>query len=229
MSAFAVEKFDVAAYDGLLKRGLSKGVGRRDGKMCIEAAICTILNLPHGDEPGCVASSVRSFKITLNDANWSSDEARAAGLRDLGLAQLGSLGVVDDRDFCRAMAERTTRVLIPKLFREVLADDEKCLAAALECESNPSQASAAWAARDASAAWAARAAWDTSAAWAAWAAWDTSAAWAAWAARAASAASAARAARAAKNPDEYLLESAAFALEALRELKSPGCALLEAK
>ena len=105
MAAFDIGTFDVKLYDKIIARGLSTGVGRRDGQMCIEAAICTVLGLDHGDDPKCVAASVRSFKISLNDSQWSSTEARAAGLRDLGLAQLGSLGVVDDlaaADRCEA-------------------------------------------------------------------------------------------------------------------------------
>ena len=67
---FDVEKFDVAQYDAILARGLSKGLGSRGSNMCIEAAICTVLGLEHGDDPKCVAEAVRSYKITLNDAEW---------------------------------------------------------------------------------------------------------------------------------------------------------------
>jgi len=49
------------------------------------------------------------FKIRLNDARWSSPTARATGLRDLGIAQLGSLGVVKDTEFVKLMAEKTIR------------------------------------------------------------------------------------------------------------------------
>jgi hypothetical protein len=227
---FDVQTFDVAKFDAVLARGLSSGVGERDGQMCIEAAICAVLDLPHGDEPGCVAPAVRSFKIALNDGPWSSPKARADGLRDLGLAQLGSLGVVDDRDFARLMADKTIRVLIPRLFREVFPSNAACLAAADTCEAEGTEnaAAAAWAA-------AREAAWEAAAAAAAWAAAARAAAAAAWeAARAAAweAAAAARAARAAAraaNEDAYLIVSAQLALEVLRELKSPGCALLDGK
>ncbi len=193
---FDLHSFDVGLYDTIIARGLSTGVGKRNGQMCIEAAICTVLGLDHGDDPKCVAKSVRYFKISLNDSGWSSTVARAAGLRDLGLAQLGSLGVVDDREFARVMAEQTTRIMIPQLFRKIFTDRPDCLAAADRCEAEGSRKSAA------------------------------EAAWAAWAARAAWVAEAARAAEAA-DPDHYLKLSASFALAALRELKSPGCALLE--
>ncbi len=97
-----INTFNVAKFDSILEeRGLSKGLGTQEGSMCIEAVICYVLNLPHGDDPKCVANSVRDFKITLNDKNWSSPQARAKSLRNLGLAQLGSLGIVNDKDFSK--------------------------------------------------------------------------------------------------------------------------------
>src|SRR5438445_6949372 len=117
---FEISKFDVTKFDSILARGLSTGLGKAGGQVCIEAAICETLGLEHGDDPQCVAESVRAYKIRLNDSNWSSPKARAIGLRDLGLAQLGSKGAVKDSDFTSLMAEQTIRVIIPKLFREVL-------------------------------------------------------------------------------------------------------------
>jgi hypothetical protein len=67
--------------------GLSKGVGVREpGSMCVEAAACYALGLPHGDDPGCVSAPLRQLKMNLNDRDWSSKEARAKGLRRLALA-----------------------------------------------------------------------------------------------------------------------------------------------
>jgi hypothetical protein len=239
---FDVRKFDVARFDSILSKGLSSGLGTRGEQVCIEAAICQVLDLPHGDDPGCVALAVRSFKIALNDCNWSSPEARAKGLRDLGLAQLGSLGVVDDAEFVVRLSKKVISVLIPKLFRAVLADYPKCLEAADLCEKEGSE-SAAWAAEAAAgdaaraaaraAAGAAARAAAGDAARAAWAAGGAAAraadraAWAAgaaaWAAGAAEAAD--RAARAAAW-GEYLILAANLALETLREMDSPGIALL---
>src|SRR5689334_18036278 len=80
--------------------GLSAGVGVAEpGKMCVEAAVCFALGLPHGDDPDCVSRAVRSLKIRLNDSNWSSNEARAKGLRRLALIQLGSRDAIDDKEF----------------------------------------------------------------------------------------------------------------------------------
>ncbi len=201
----------IKKFDTLVARGFSSGLGDRDGQMCVEAAICYALDLPHGDDPECVGHSVRSYKIRLNDAEWSSPQARAAGLRDLGIAQIGSRGIVDDTEFSTRLCEKTIRVLIPALFREIFSDGD-CLAAADRCEKEGSADSAA---RAASAAWADSADRAASAAWAA--ARADSAAWAA--ARADSAAWA----------DKYLLLSASLALETLRELKSPGCAFIGGK
>ena len=200
----------VGKIDSILARGLCSGVGSRDGQMCIEAAICCALNLPHGDDPKCVAESVRSFKIHLNDCEWSSPEARAKGLRNIGIAQLGSNGVVDDVKFATILAEKVIRRVIPKLFRDHFKD-EAMLAAADRCEAEGTS-DAARAARAASDA--ARAASDA-ASYAARAASD--------AARAAS--YAARAARAASYAasDSFLIAVADCGLEVLRELKSPGC------
>ena len=58
-------------------KGLVNGLGvREEGKMCIEAAVCFALGLPHGDNPPCVGSAVRSFKISLNDQKWPTDKDR---------------------------------------------------------------------------------------------------------------------------------------------------------
>ena len=134
MSTFALSNFDLSRYDAILARGLSNGKGDPSGQMCIEAAICATLGLPHGDDPGCVATAVRAFKIALNDSQWPSPQARATGLYKLGLAQLGSKGVVDDRAFSVRLAQLTIQQLIPKLFREVFPSNQACLDVAKRCE-----------------------------------------------------------------------------------------------
>jgi hypothetical protein len=173
---FKLEDFSVEKFDSILAKGLSHGLGNPGSQVCIEAATCQTLGLPQGDDPGCVSAAVRYFKIKLNDSRWSSPEARAKGLRDLGLAQLGSKGVVNDYEFAKLLAEKTIRVLIPKIFRSVFVDNETCLAAALRCEEEGTEAAANAAANAAY--------------------------------------------------DEYLNLSAKIALDVLRELKSPGIALL---
>lgn len=91
---FKLLEFDLVKFNSILKRGLCSGMGDvgGKGKMCIEAAICTVLGEEeHGDRPTCVHPDIADFKIYLNDGGtWPSDKARSAGLQDLGVAQLGT-------------------------------------------------------------------------------------------------------------------------------------------
>ncbi len=128
--------------------GLSHGLGKQvPGEMCIEAAVCHALGLPHGDDPACVSRAVRSLKISLNDRNWSSRAARAKGLRRLGLAQLGSAGTVDDREFARRVAELAIRQCVPAALRAAASINKNAehraelLAAANKCEVEGTRAS----------------------------------------------------------------------------------------
>jgi hypothetical protein len=94
--------------------GLVKGKGVPEpGQMCVEAAVCYALGLPHGDDPACVSRALRQLKITLNDSCWSSNQARAKGLRRLALIQLGSRNEIDDNEFARRVAEMTIRKVVP--------------------------------------------------------------------------------------------------------------------
>ena len=206
----------IAKFDEALSRGLCAGVGSRDGQMCIEAAICYALDLPHSDDPLCVTSSVRSFKISLNDSNkWKSAESRAKHLRDLGIAQIGSKGVVDSNEFSKLLAEKAIKVLIPQLFRSLYPNKYVKLVNACETEGT-----AAAARKLADATYAAAGAANTAAYGAA-----NTAAYAAAAAAAAAANTAAYAAYDKKqDPEKYLILAANLALEVLKELKSPGCA-----
>jgi len=197
------EKF-IPRFNSIVDRGLSHGVGARDGQMCIEAAVCAALDLPHGDDPKCVAAAVRTFKIALNDKTWPSPQARANGLRKLGIAQVGSLGVVNDVEFVKRLAEKTTRVLIPRLFRELAKNRQDWLDAADRCEKEGTRESALGAQKVAQK----------------YSAYAASAAAAAAYADAASAAASAAAASAAAA--SYLTLSADLALEVLIELNSPG-------
>jgi hypothetical protein len=210
----------IAKFDQILERGLCAGVGQRDGQMCVEAAICAAMDLPHGDDPVCVEPAVRAFKILLNDAVWSSPQARAAGLRDLGIAQIGSAGVVDGVEFARRMTEQTIRVLIPVLFRDIFTQDTElhraCRAVATRCEVEGS--------RDAAAAAATAAVHYTTAYAASAYAANAAAAANAVAYVYAAAAAATAYAAAAYAADKYLRLSASLALAVLREMKSPGCA-----
>jgi hypothetical protein len=226
--------------------GLVSGVGvRKPGQMCVEAAVCYALGLPHGDDPGCVAQSLRRLKIRLNDSSWSSPEARANGLRRLALAQLGSAGVLDEREFVRRVVDVTIRKALPRGLRAaagVLPKHADTLeAAAARCEREGTREAcqhardvarearrdayadaAAAAAADAAAAAAADAAAAAAADAAAAAAADAAAAAAAYAAAAAAAYAAADAAR-----DKSLAEYAEWIVEILIDMKAPGCEWLD--
>ena len=148
--------------------GLSKGLGTpAPGRMCVEAAVCYAMGLPHGDEPSCVAPVLCSLKIALNDKPWSSPQARASGLRRLAIAQLGSAGCLDEREFIRHVADYTIRTTVPRAMRVAAGVIKNAnyraamIAAAGKCESGgarESVAAAAYAAASASYAYAASAA-----------------------------------------------------------------------
>lgn len=49
--------------------GLVQGKGSPiPGQMCVEAAVCFAMGLPHSDEPPCVSPAIRALKIRLNDS-----------------------------------------------------------------------------------------------------------------------------------------------------------------
>lgn len=144
-----IETFDVSKYNDLLGRGLCCGVGAEGGQVCIEAAVSLVLGEGLDDKPTCVASAVRHFAVRLNDSRWSSAQARAKGLRDLGLAQLGSVGFVDDVAFAKRLAELHIRELLPAFLREVVPGTADLEAAAKRCEEEGSADAADAAARSA--------------------------------------------------------------------------------
>src|SRR5690606_30726578 len=108
------------------------------GQMCVEAAVCYAMGLPHSDQPACVAPALRQLKIALNDKAWSSPQARAQGLRRLALAQLGSAGVLDEVEFTRRVAEMAIRKAVPLALRAAARRNpqhaESLEAAAERCE-----------------------------------------------------------------------------------------------
>jgi hypothetical protein len=133
----------------LLGRGLTKGMGRPEpGKMCVEAAVCYAMGLPHSDAPVCVSWAIRAFKIRLNDAPWSSNKARATGMKRLAIAQLNSAGAIDDKEFAKRLAELSIRKAVPSALRAVAkikkleAFKEELEAAASRCETEGTRQSA---------------------------------------------------------------------------------------
>ena len=123
--------------------GLTKGLGRpKPGQMCVEAAVNYAMGLPHNDNPMCVGGAVRRFKITLNDSNlWSSNTARAKGLRRVAIAQLGS-DKLDQRAFVNKLMFETIKQIIPIAMRNTIvksphiADEFERLAIACEVAVN---------------------------------------------------------------------------------------------
>ena len=216
--------------------GLVHGQGKPvPGQMCVEAAVCYAFGLPHGDDPGCVSQPLRRLKIRLNDSRWSSNAGRAAGLRRLAVAQLGSAGVLDDRDFVRRVVDMTIRKAVPAGLRAAARVNPKHAGAlelaAAKCEadgtrescreaSSVARAAAAYAAADAAAYAAAYAAADAAA--------DAAAAAAAAAAADAAADAAPYAAAAAYAArDKSLATYAEWVVEILIDMKAPGCQWLD--
>jgi hypothetical protein len=123
--------------------GLVNGLGKpQPGQMCVEAAVCYALGLPHGDDPKCVAPSLRHLKIKLNDSHWSSAKARAAGLRRLALVQLGSAGTLDEKEFVARCAMLSIRTCVPVALRAAATrfkgeKRDALLEAANRCEAEP--------------------------------------------------------------------------------------------
>lgn len=138
--------------------GLVSGVGKPvPGQMCVEAAVCYAMGLPHGDEPDCVSPALRALKIGLNDSGWSTDKARARGLRRLGLIQLGSKNALNDTQFSRSLSRLVIGVIVPRALRSAarLFSGEagsSLEAAAVRCARTPTKKSAADAAYAANAA-----------------------------------------------------------------------------
>ncbi|HUD12007.1 MAG TPA: hypothetical protein VMS08_06355, partial [Candidatus Saccharimonadia bacterium] len=133
----------------LLSHGLVSGLGiPKPGEMCVEAAICFALDLPHGDDPKCVSAPLRRLKIRLNDSNWSSDAARAKGLERLALAQLGSKGVLDDAEFTRRVVALAIQTSVPQALRAAASvcktpsHQQAMLEAAEKCEKEPTRENA---------------------------------------------------------------------------------------
>ena len=226
----------------VVDQGLSKGVGTRragdvQGEMCVEAAVCYALGLPHGDDPGCVAPTLRSLKIRLNDSNWFSKEARAKGLRRLAVAQLGSKGALDEKEFVKRLVDHAIRKSAPSALRAAasVVKDEKHKAALCEAANRCEKEGTRQAALDAraiarAAAAAAYAAANAAAAAYAYAAANAAANAADAAANAAAAdAYAAYAAYAAKNSarDTSLAEYSEAVVQILIDMKAPGCVWLE--
>lgn len=78
----------------LIDAGLQDGAGEGDspGMFCVQQAVNYTYLKNKNDQPfQCVHSELINLGISLNDAyGWSSDKARAKGLREFAVAELGS-------------------------------------------------------------------------------------------------------------------------------------------
>jgi hypothetical protein len=161
MTTLTLTKSHARKVLSVVDAGLCSGKGVPEpGKMCVEAAVCFALGLPHSDDPPCVGKAVREFKIQLNDSSWSSDKARARGLRRLAIAQLGS-DSLNQTEFVTKLQEATIRQVVPRALRHAAECHQQqvhkdALEAAAKVCADEGTESAAWSAR--AAAWSARAA-----------------------------------------------------------------------
>jgi hypothetical protein len=109
--------------------GLVRGLGKqKHGKMCVEAAVCYAMGLPHSDKPTCVGGAVRAYKITINDSNWSNNMARAKGMKRVAIAQLGSESI-DQLVFAKRVAVLSINRILAKVLRDAALESD-----ALKCE-----------------------------------------------------------------------------------------------
>lgn len=105
----------------VVNEGLVRGLGAPvPGEMCVEAAVCYAMGLPHGDNPSCVSPILRVLKIGLNDLLWGSGMSRANGMRRLAIAQLNSAGNLDEKEFARRVLDLIIKKIVPWVIRASL-------------------------------------------------------------------------------------------------------------
>jgi hypothetical protein len=231
----AVRAEIIPKFAAALTGGLCGELGEREGRMSIMAAVSKALDLPHGEQPDCVSHAVRWYTMALGcSPRWVSAQSRAAGLRNLGIAGIGSRGISDGL-FSEQITKRTIQILIPKLFREVFFDNAECLEAADRCEQAPTAKAAVRAAlatqeevarlsRDHNLSWghAGAIAAEKAALAAANGACVDAINYAILAVSATKFSKTGDESSFAKN-DDYLLLGVSLAIDTLKELKSPGC------
>ena len=134
--------------------GLCSGLGQPvPGKMCIEAVWAFVNGEPLNDEASCKHDAVRKFDITLNDSRWSTNDARAKGMRRLSIAGLGSTEI-DGGKFAELVAIGTVQRIVPIALRAAASTypehAAKLEAAAIVCETVKTRDEAIVAAKKAS-------------------------------------------------------------------------------
>lgn len=122
-------KHDLAILDRILENGLCYGGGNGTTTFCAQQALAAVCGLPITDHPECAADAPSAFSRRLNDSRgWGDDKTRAAGMRDLLISQIGSKGVVDDREFARRIALKTIQRVLPIWLRHGKIDEKLVLA-----------------------------------------------------------------------------------------------------
>lgn len=176
--------------------------------LCLLEACAYVKGEAHSDHPTCVHPVLAAFGRVLNDAAWSSDEARDAALSPLIPFMLDTVNTLDEAKAVRCMVLWAARVAAPLALRRVglraASNDLVSLKDDASYEEIRTAADAAYAADAASAAYAAGAAYAADAAYAT----ARATAYAANAANVASAVNAARAADAAARDDGILQQAA---------------------
>jgi len=165
ISAEEFPAFVERRFGGKLKAGKHSP----DGAACLHEAVNVAMGREWSDSTDSLGLDLRG----LNDAAWSSDDARAAALLPVAVALWDFRGWPDERKraWARRVAQETIRRIVPVALLAAAkvhpntAHAEALTAAAAKCADEGTE-SAAWAAaRSAESAESAR-----SAAWAAWAA-----------------------------------------------------------
>jgi len=190
----------------LLDKGVTCGFSKdpKPGEMCLEQVVSYALGEDITDEPSCVGYEVRWFVTRLNDRNWSSPSARAEGMRDLAIAQLGS-NSLDQKEFLEKLSFAVFTKIFPAMFRELGEERWKKEIKSLEEAKDLEEAR--------------KAASDVGFAYAAYD--DDRYRYVAHASDVAY--HVGYAARVSKTGDKYLKIASHLAVEVLREMKSPGC------
>jgi len=197
----------VNKIDSLLDKGVTCcfSLDPKPGNMCLEQVVSYALGEKINDSPSCVGEEVINFVINLNDRNWSSASARAEGMRDLSIAQLGS-NSLDQEEFLEKLSFAVLTKMLPSMFRELGEDKwEKEIKSLEESKSLQEARKASFDAINATIT-----------------ANDTAAASFAYNC----AVDAAYAAEATKTGDKYLKMVSHLAVEVLKDMKSPGCKFL---
>ena len=122
-----------------------------------EQSTCAVLALVDYESDGgmgkslCVSPVLQRFICCFKQAQWSSDEVRANGLRRLAIAQVGTAGTLDERLFAEKLRAASFNKLLAAVVKTVgnlLKDPHrsKLLQAASCCETDATFAAAKMAA-----------------------------------------------------------------------------------